>query len=134
MQLRREWILSEVGYINVAPNNATHEILFSALCSALEDKSRVALARYVGTAKMRPLKIGLLLPRSTPEAQWLVFVQMPFSEDLRRPIFPSLTRLSTTKGREVTKHPTLPTDSQNESMSDFIDAMDLDSAGRDETG
>lgn len=60
--------------------------------------------------------------------------QMPFSEDLRKPKFPSLTNLTTVKGRKLTEHATIPTEEQNQSMASFVDAMDLDSAGADDEG
>lgn len=99
--------------------------------------------------------MGLLLPRQGDGIQYLVFVQvsftrvniflslssdfnrnhqMPFAEDLRKPQFPSLTRLTTTKGKEVTQHPFLPTDQQNEAMASWVDALDLDLAGVDDEG
>jgi len=39
--------------------------------------------------------------------------------------FPSLTHLVNRKGKDVTEHPTIPTDAQTEAMDDFIDAMNL---------
>lgn len=59
---------------------------------------------------------------------------MPFAEDLRKPKFPSLTRLITVKGKKLTEHPTIPTEEQNKSMAKFVDAMDLDQAGADDDG
>lgn len=54
---------------------------------------------------------------------------MPFADDLRKYIFPSLDNLYNKKGERVTEHPYLPTDEQLEAMDEFVDSMDLMEAG-----
>lgn len=59
---------------------------------------------------------------------------MPFSEDVRKLTFPSLTEVRTANG-VVTEHPNIPTAEQQSAMDDFVDAMDLSKAGpEDEDG
>lgn len=68
--------MGEIGYVSARANAPTDEVLFSALCSSLEEKGRFAIVRYIGTSKGHPLKVGLLMPRSTPTTQYLIFVQV----------------------------------------------------------
>jgi ATP-dependent DNA helicase 2 subunit 2 len=60
---------------------------------------------------------------------------MPFADDTRRYTFASLNKLISKTGEEITKHPYIPTDSQQAAMDNFVDAMDLMAAGdKDEEG
>lgn len=59
---------------------------------------------------------------------------MPFADDVRKYTFASLDHLVNKKGEVVSEHPYLPTEKQREAMDDFVDAMDLMSAERDEEG
>lgn len=61
--------------------------------------------------------------------------QMPFADDIRKYTFASLEKLISKNGEEITKHPYIPTESQQEAMDNFVDAMDLMAAGeKDEEG
>lgn len=60
---------------------------------------------------------------------------MPFADDVRKYTFPSLETLYNKAGEEVTEHPYLPTEAQQDAMDRFVEAMDLTSAGeKDENG
>lgn len=60
---------------------------------------------------------------------------MPFTDDVRKYTFASLETLYNKAGEEVTEHPYLPTDAQQDAMDKFVDAMDLKFAGeKDENG
>lgn len=60
---------------------------------------------------------------------------MPFADDVRKYTFPSLETLYNKAGDEVTEHPYLPTEAQQDAMDKFVKAMDLTLAGeRDENG
>lgn len=54
---------------------------------------------------------------------------MPFAEDLRNVVFPSLEEVYNSKGQLLKEHKLLPTEKQNEAMSAFVDSMDLMEAG-----
>ena len=54
---------------------------------------------------------------------------MPYAEDIRAILFPSLTNLFNRHGERLEEHRLLPTPAQNEAMSAFVDAMDLSEAG-----
>ena len=61
--------------------------------------------------------------------------QMPFADDVRRYTFASLDKLISKSGEVITKHPYIPTECQQDVMNDFVDAMDLMTAGdKDEEG
>ena len=59
---------------------------------------------------------------------------MPFADDVRKYTFASLDNLISKKGEAVTEHPYLPTEEQTEAMDEFVDAMDLMEADKDEEG
>jgi ATP-dependent DNA helicase 2 subunit 2 len=48
--------------------------------------------------------------------------------------FAPLDKVITMKGKVLTKHRNLPTEEQNEVMSDYVDSMDLMKYKRDEQG
>lgn len=58
--------------------------------------------------------------------------QLPYSEDWRRQLFPSLTTLKTRSGKELIEHKQLPTEKQLLCMSDFVDTMDLEEVQEEE--
>lgn len=60
---------------------------------------------------------------------------MPFADDIRKYGFASLDRLISKNGEEIKSHPYIPTESQQNAMDDFVDALDLMNAGeKDEEG
>jgi ATP-dependent DNA helicase 2 subunit 2 len=62
-------------------------------------------------------------------------IQMPFADDVRKYTFASLDKLVSKTGDIITKHPYIPTKEQQEAMDEFVDAMDLMTAGeKDEEG
>jgi len=78
-------------------------------------------------------------PGITPSRLWFKKLaespQMPFADDVRRYTFASLDKLISKSGEVITKHPYIPTEFQQDIMNDFVDAMDLMTAGdKDEEG
>jgi len=60
---------------------------------------------------------------------------MPFADDVRKYTFASLETLYNKAGEEVTEHPYLPTETQQDAMDKLVEAMDLTLAGeKDENG
>lgn len=60
---------------------------------------------------------------------------MPFADDVRKYTFPSLETLYNRAGEEVTEHPYLPTEAQQDAMDKFVESMDLTLVGeKDENG
>ena len=59
---------------------------------------------------------------------------MPFADDVRKYTFPSLSKLINKNGEVVTEHPYLPTEEQQDAMDEFVDAMDLMEAVKNDEG
>ncbi|CAK5280012.1 unnamed protein product [Mycena citricolor] len=133
---RRELSMGEIQYVWGDPNQPESQVAISSIARAMDQagKEMMAIARWV-TADERDAKMGVLFPSVNDEgADCLLWAQMPFADDVRRYTFPSLDRLVSKKGELLTEHPYLPTKSQLDAMDDFVDAMDLDAAEKDEEG
>ncbi|KAH7883997.1 SPOC domain-like protein [Phlebopus sp. FC_14] len=126
--------LSELSYVYASPTSAADQIAFSSIVQAMYEKGVMAIARMVGRDGADP-KMGVLAPVVWEKVDVLLWVQMPFADDIRHYTFPSLSTLTSRTGERITKHPYLPTDQQLEAMDKFVDAMDLMEAGEnDEEG
>ncbi|KZT08940.1 SPOC domain-like protein [Laetiporus sulphureus 93-53] len=131
---RRELPMSEVSYIWADQKQPKQQVALSAIVQAMYEKECMAIARMVRSDGTDP-KMGVLSPVMFENVDCLLWVQMPFADDVRDYPFPSLDTLISKKGEVVTKHPYLPTDKQLEAMERFVDAMDLMDAGeKDENG
>jgi ATP-dependent DNA helicase 2 subunit 2 len=73
-------------------------------------------------------------PAIADEFECLYDVPLPFAEDVRSYQFPPLDKVLTVTGSVLKEHRLLPSDDLKEAMSDFVDAMDLSSAGVDDEG
>lgn len=123
--------MGEVYYIFPEPTNARSEIQLSSLVRAMNTKQAAAITRFVSRDGSAP-KVGILKPQiDTDGTEYMYWVQMPFAEDERRFLFPSLERLVDKKGREVREHELLPTEEQMMLMDRFVEEMDLDSFGEE---
>lgn len=93
------------------------------------------MARYVQKDDAQP-QILLLKPNPAiaDEFECLYDVPLPFAEDVRSYQFPPLDKVLTVTGGVLKEHRLLPSDDLKEAMSDFVDAMDLSSAGVDDEG
>ncbi|KAJ3774869.1 SPOC domain-like protein [Lentinula raphanica] len=130
-KFRREYSMGEVQYIWGNPDNPTAQCAISSIVQAMYEKGVLAVGRWV-TGDGRDPKMGVMSPALFEKVHCLLWVPMPFADDLRKYTFPSLNELRNKKGEIVTEHPYLPTETQLEAMDDFVDAMDLMEAGRDE--
>ncbi|TDL15840.1 SPOC domain-like protein [Rickenella mellea] len=132
--LRRDWAMSEVQYIWADPSSGQQQVAFSSIVQAMLERNVVAFARWVTRDGMDP-KMGVLVPRSFEKVDCLLWVQMPFADDVRRYTFQSLENLVSKKGEKIEKHAYLPTEEQMSAMDAFVDSMDLMHAGdKDEEG
>lgn len=152
--------MSEVQYIWADPASASQQVALSSIAQAMEQKQVMAIARWVNKDGADP-KMGVLSPSIFENVDCLLWVQvwlgfsilfpffvllevclilkivtqMPFADDVRKYTFASLDNLINKKGKVVTKHPSIPTEEQQEAMGKFVDAMDLMHAGeKDEEG
>jgi ATP-dependent DNA helicase 2 subunit 2 len=74
------------------------------------------------------------VPRIEVDWEALIDVELPFEEDMRRYKFPPLDKKLTVSGKVITEHRDLPNTDLMAAMSDYVDAMDLSTFGRDEDG
>ncbi|KAH7908209.1 SPOC like C-terminal domain-containing protein [Hygrophoropsis aurantiaca] len=126
---RRELSMGEVQYLWADPGTPQQQVALSSIVRAMTDKNVMAIARWVSKDGMDP-KMGVLVPRTLDgKIDCLLWVQMPFADDVRKYTFAPLGRLVSKKGEVITKHPYLPTDEQQEAMDSFVDAMDLMDVG-----
>ncbi|KAI0932900.1 hypothetical protein AcW2_001392 [Taiwanofungus camphoratus] len=133
-EFRRWQAMSEVTYIWADPASPLQQVALSAIVQAMYEKDAMAIARWVSRDSIDP-KMGVLAPSMFEKSDCLLWVQMPFADDVRNFTFASLDTLISRKGEVITKHPYLPTEEQMEAMDHFVDAMDLMDAGeKDEDG
>ncbi|KAH7926187.1 SPOC domain-like protein [Leucogyrophana mollusca] len=131
---RRELSMGEVQYIWADPGSPQQQVALSSIVQAMYEKDVMAIARWVSKDGMDP-KMGVLAPSMFEKIDCLLWVQMPFADDVRKYTFASLSHLVSKKGESITKHPYIPTDEQMDAMDKFVDAMDLMEAGeKDEEG
>ncbi|KDQ17714.1 hypothetical protein BOTBODRAFT_155793 [Botryobasidium botryosum FD-172 SS1] len=130
----REYSIGEVQFIFADPNSARAQVSLSSIVQAMYIKGAYAIVRWV-SGDGRDVKMGVVAPRTEEGLDYLVSVQMPFAEDVRKYTFPSLDNLKNRLGETLTKHPNIPTDDMMSAMDAFVDSMDLTHAGdKDEEG
>ncbi|PVI02902.1 ATP-dependent DNA helicase II subunit 2 [Periconia macrospinosa] len=125
--------MSRSNYIVPQKSNVQAKLALSSFIHALWEADCYAVARLV-TKENKPPLIVLLVPRIEPEIEVLVEVELPFEEDMRRYKFPPLDKKLTVSGKTITEHKDLPSDELMQSMSDYVDAMDLSTFDRDDDG
>ncbi|KAG2345381.1 SPOC domain-like protein [Suillus weaverae] len=131
---RRELAMGEVQYIWADPGAPQQQVALSSIVQAMYEKGVLAIARWVSKDGMDP-KMGVLEARVDTNIDFLLWVQMPFADDVRKYTFASLEKLVSKNGESVIKHPYLPTEDQLEAMGKFIDTMDImDSGEKDDEG
>ncbi|KAE9379177.1 putative Ku family DNA helicase [Stipitochalara longipes BDJ] len=115
------------------PINDKARMAFSSLVHALFELESYAVARIVEKDGKVP-QILLLAPSIEPDLEALIDLPLPFAEDVRVYRFPPLDRVITASGSTLKKHRYLPDDDLVGAMSDYVDSMDLSTAGKDEDG
>lgn len=125
-----------MGESRITVAQATNDkarMAFSSLVRALYELESYAVARLVEKEGKAP-QIVLLAPLVEPDLEALIDVQLPFAEDMRVYRFPPLDRVITASGATLTKHRYLPDDDLAMAMNDYVDRMDLSTAGKDDEG
>ncbi|KAG0703074.1 SPOC like C-terminal domain-containing protein [Suillus ampliporus] len=131
---RRELAMGEVQYIWADPGSPQQQVALSSIVQAMYEKGVLAIARWVSKDGMDP-KMGVLSPSIFENIDCLLWVQMPFADDVRKYTFSSLENLVSKSGEKFTKHPYIPTEEQLDAMDKFVDAMDLSGLdGEDDEG
>lgn len=136
--------LSEASCIVGQKGNERAQIALSSLIHALYENDLLALARLVTKDDKPPLMV-MMAPSFDRGIECLVDVQVrisqisltievPFAEDVRHYTFAPLDKVVTMKGKVLTKHRNLPTEEQDEAMSDYVDNMNLMNFRHNEEG
>jgi ATP-dependent DNA helicase 2 subunit 2 len=105
----------------------------SSFIHALRDMKQYAVARFVPKAN-KHAQLLLLAPMIEDGYECLVDAELPFDDDVRTFKFPPLDRVISIAGKQLLKHRTLPDDKLQAAMDEWVDAMDLSAAGKDDHG
>lgn len=125
--------LGEACVTVASPYDERSKIALSALVHALHELDHCAVARLVTKESKDPV-ILLLRPYIDIDLECLFDFPLPFAEDARLYRFPPLDKIFTVSGKTLTKHRLLPDERLQQSISDFVDAMDLAGYDQDEEG
>lgn len=113
--------------------NEKARMALSSLVHALHELESCAVARLVKKDGSDP-QIILLSPFIEPDLEGLVDVPLPFAEDIRSYRFAPLDKFFNSAGVLMEKHKNLPSEELKAAMSDFVDGLDLSTAGTDDEG
>lgn len=105
--------------------NDNASLALSSFIHALHEVESYAVARLV-TKEAKPPMLVLLAPSIEPDYECLIEVQLPYAEDVRSYRFPPLDKIITVSGKIVIEHRNLPSATLKDTMSDYVDSMELD--------
>jgi ATP-dependent DNA helicase 2 subunit 2 len=125
--------IGECGITVAQSVNDKAKMGLSSLIHALHELDSYAIARIV-TKDGKDPQLLVMAPFIEPDVEGLLDIPVPFAEDVRVYRFPPLDRAITTSGATMKKHRNLPNDDLVKTMSDYVDAMDLSTFGKDEDG
>ncbi|XP_059199012.1 X-ray repair cross-complementing protein 5 [Centropristis striata] len=114
MVRRHQFMGSQVVKIFSAKDDEHAAVALSALIRALDELNMVAIVRYAYDRRSNP-QVGAAFPCIKQDYECLMYVQLPFMEDLRHFTFPSLEN-----NKKVT-----PSETQLSAMDSLIDSMML---------
>nr|XP_020450381.1 X-ray repair cross-complementing protein 5 [Monopterus albus] len=121
-QVRRHLFMGNQVVKMFAPKDDEHAgVALSAVIQALDELKMVAIVRYAYDRRSNP-QVGAAFPCIKREYECLMYVQLPFTEDLRQFTFPSLEN-----NKKFT-----PSDTQLSAVDSLIDSMML--MEKDENG
>ncbi|KAH8673632.1 SPOC like C-terminal domain-containing protein [Xylariales sp. PMI_506] len=114
-------------------NNEAAALKLSSFIHSLHELESYALARLVIKDGKDPILV-LLAPHIDVDFECLYDIPVPFAEDVRKYPFPPLDKVMTVSNNVLTKHRFLPSKDLVETMSEFVDAMDISTYERDDEG
>lgn len=104
----------QVLKVFAAKDDEAAAVALSSLVHALDELNMVAIVRYTYDKRANP-QVGVAFPYIKDAYECLVYVQLPFMEDLRQYMFSSLNN-----NKKCT-----PTEAQLSAIDDLIDSMSL---------
>ncbi|XP_027445532.1 X-ray repair cross-complementing protein 5 isoform X1 [Zalophus californianus] len=111
---RRYFMGNQVLKVFAAKDDEAAAVALSSLIHALDELDMVAVVRYAYDRKAHP-QVGAALPYIKDAYECLIYVQLPFMEDLRQYMFSSL--------KNNKKY--IPTEAQLSAVDALIDSMSL---------
>ncbi|KAF1985197.1 putative Ku family DNA helicase [Aulographum hederae CBS 113979] len=130
--------LSRASMIIPSKTNEKGAMAFSSFVHALWESDTYAIARFVAKStggRNKPPVLLLVAPSiDSNEFECLVDVELPYAEDIRQYKFPPLDKVVTVSGKNPAQHRFLPNDDLLQSMSDYVDRMDLSTFGENDEG
>src|SRR4051812_645147 len=141
LQIRPHLTLQHQMFLNLGEScitvpmaaNEKARIALSSFVRSLHELESYAVARLV-PKDGKDIQMLLLAPSIEPDLEALIDIPLPFAEDVRIYRFPPLDRVITTSGATLTTHRYLPSEDLMDSMSAYVDSMDISSFGKDEDG
>ncbi|NXJ88100.1 XRCC5 protein, partial [Corythaixoides concolor] len=114
-QIQRHYYMgNQVLKVFAAKDDENAAVAFSALVHALDELKVVAIVRYAYDRRCNP-QIGVAFPYIKDAYECLIYVQLPYMEDLRQYIFSSLK----------SNKKCIPTADQLSAVDSLIDSMNL---------
>ncbi|NXN70544.1 XRCC5 protein, partial [Himantopus himantopus] len=114
-QIQRHYYMgNQVLKVFAAKDDENAAVAFSALVHALDELKVVAIVRYAYDRRCNP-QIGVAFPYIKDTYECLIYVQLPYVEDLRQYIFSSLKN----------NKKCIPTADQLSAVDSLIDSMNL---------
>ncbi|KAM4026241.1 X-ray repair cross-complementing protein 5 [Anomaloglossus baeobatrachus] len=110
---RTHFLGNQVLKVFAPSDDEAATIALSALIHALHDTEMVAVVRYAYDRRSNP-QVGVAFPHIKEKYECLMYVQLPFMEDLRQYLFSSLSN-----------NKVQPTDAQLSAVDSLIDNMSL---------
>lgn len=121
-QVHRKYFMgNQVLKVFAAKDDEAAAVALSSLIHALDELAMVAIVRYAYDRRSNP-QVGVAFPHIKDTYECLVYVQLPFMEDLRQYMFSSLKN-----NKKYT-----PTEAQLNAVDALIDSMSL--VKKDEEG
>ncbi|EFB15830.1 hypothetical protein PANDA_001572, partial [Ailuropoda melanoleuca] len=111
---RRYFMGNQVLKVFAAKDDEAAAVALSSLIHALDELAMVAVVRYVYDRRANP-QVGMAFPYIKDAYECLIYVQLPFMEDLRQYMFSSL--------KNNKKY--IPTEAQLSAVDALIDSMSL---------
>ncbi|XP_052605775.1 X-ray repair cross-complementing protein 5 [Peromyscus californicus insignis] len=111
---RRFFMGYQVLKVFAAKDDEAASVALSSLIHALDELNMVAIVRYAYDKRANP-QVGVAFPYIKDAYECLVYVQLPFMEDLRQYMFSSLKN-----NKKCT-----PTEAQLSAVDDLIESMSL---------
>ncbi|XP_016052248.1 PREDICTED: X-ray repair cross-complementing protein 5 isoform X2 [Miniopterus natalensis] len=114
-QVHRKYFMgTQVLKVFAAKDDEAAAVALSSLIHALDELAMVAIVRYIYDKRANP-QVGVAFPHIKDTYECLVYVQLPFMEDLRQYLFSSLKN-----NKKCT-----PTEAQLSAVDALIDSMSL---------